>query len=255
MRRIKGYHRPSNLDEALGLLARPGVNTAIIGGGTYLTAHLNEETDEVIDLQALGLTKINTSGDRMTLGAMVRLQTIVEDAQTPALLRETAHREGPLTFRNSGTVGGAVVAAGQESEFLAALLVFQAQVHLQSKLGSSQVSLVDFLKDKTAALNGAIVTAVSLTTNGKTATARVGRTPADQPIVAAVARLDPSGQLYLALCGVANTPILVDPAHVKAAVNPPGDFRGSGEYRRHMAATLAQRVVDEVRKENLWKSM
>ncbi len=247
MLKIKGYHRPSNLDEALSLLARPGVNTAIIGGGTYLTTHLNEETDEVIDLQALGLTEINYGNDHLTLGAMVRLQTIVEDAQAPALLRETAHREGPLTFRNSGTVGGAIVAAGRESEFLAALLVFQAQVHLQSKSGSRQAPLADFLKDKTAVLNGTIVTAVSLTTSGKTATARVGRTPADQPIVAAVARLDPNGQFHLALCGVANTPILVDPAHVKAAVNPPGDFRGSSEYRRHMAATLAQRVVDEVR--------
>ena len=90
------------------------------------------------------------------------------------------------------------------------------------------------------------MTAVSLATTGKTASARVGRTPADQPIVAAVARLDPGGKLHLALCGVAHTPVLVDPHNVKAAVNPPGDFRGSSEYRRHMAATLAERVMGEV---------
>jgi CO/xanthine dehydrogenase FAD-binding subunit len=177
---------------------------------------------------------------------MVRLQTIVEDTQAPALLRETAHREGPNTFRNAGTVGGVVVGANKESELLAALLVFEAEVSIRSKQGSQQVLLAEFLRDVSVALNGGIVTAVTLATTGKTASARVARTPADQPIVAAVARLAPSGQLHLALCGAANTPILVDPDKVKAALNPPGDFRGSSAYRRQMAVVLAERVVREI---------
>jgi carbon-monoxide dehydrogenase medium subunit/putative selenate reductase FAD-binding subunit len=65
--------------------------------------------------------------------------------------------------------------------------------------------------------------------------------------VSAAARLAPNDQLYLALCGVAPTPVLVDPDNIKGVINPPGDFRGSAEYRRHMAAILAQRVIDEVR--------
>jgi CO/xanthine dehydrogenase FAD-binding subunit len=246
MLNLKAYHRPANLEEALRLLARPGVNTAILGGGTYITAHMSELIDEVVDLQTVGLTEVSYSGDQLTLGAMVRLQTVVEDSQAPALLREAARREGPNTFRHAATLGGIVVGASGESELLAALLVFEAEVHIQSIQGTKHLSLADFWQDIPAALAGGIVTAVSLATTGQTASARVGRTPADQPIVAAAARLAPTGQLHLALCGVAQTPVLVDPDKVKTAINPPGDFRGSTEYRRQVAATLAQRVIDEV---------
>ncbi|MBI1878263.1 MAG: FAD binding domain-containing protein [Chloroflexi bacterium] len=162
------------------------------------------------------------------------------------MLRQTAHREGPNTFRHAATVGGVVVGANRESELLAALLVLEAEVQIHSKQGVRRLSLANFWRDGSAALEGGIVTAVSLATTGKTASARVARTPADSPIVVAAARLAPNGRTYLALCGVAQTPVLIDPDHVKAAVNPPGDFRGSSEYRRHMAATLAKRVIGEI---------
>jgi CO/xanthine dehydrogenase FAD-binding subunit len=246
MPKLKAYHRPANLAEALRLLLRSGVNTAIVAGGTYINAHLDDMVDEVIDLQAVGLTEASYSDDHLTLGAMVRLQSIVEDSQAPALLREAAQREGPNTLRHAATVGGIVVGASKESELLAALLVFEAEVQIQSIHNSKRLPLTDFLQDVPAALDGGLVITISLATTGKTASARVGRTPADQPIVAAVARLDPNGQLHLALCGVAVTPVLADPHNIKAAINPPGDFRGSSEYRRHMAATLAKRVIDEV---------
>lgn len=246
MPNIKAYHRPANLDEALRLLSRSGVNTAVVGGGTYLTAHMDEMVDEVVDLQAVGLTEVSASGDRLTLGAMVRLQTVVEDSQAPALLREAAHREGPNTFRHAATIGGVVAGASKESELLAALLVLEAEVQIRSSQGTERLSLADFLQNVSAVLNGGIITTIALATSGKTASARVGRTPADQPIVAAAARLAPNGTLYLALCGVAQTPVLVDPNNVKNAINPPGDFRGSSAYRRQVATTLAQRVIDEV---------
>ncbi|MEW5957776.1 MAG: FAD binding domain-containing protein [Chloroflexota bacterium] len=87
MPQLKAYHRPRHVAEVLQLLARPGVNTAIIGGGTYLTARLPELVDEVVDLQAVtGLDTITYTGQGVTLGAMVRLQTIVDDERAPAQL-------------------------------------------------------------------------------------------------------------------------------------------------------------------------
>lgn len=246
MPHLKAYHRPASIEETLRLLSRPGINTVMISGGTYLTARLADTVDEVVDLQALGLTEIQDNGDRLTLGALVRLQTLVDEAQAPPLLRETAHREGPNTLRHAATIGGLVVGADRESELLAALLVFEAEVHLQTQQGAKRLPLADFWLDRSGALAGGIVTAISLVTTGQTATARVARTPADRPIVAAVVRLSPQGRLHLALCGIAATPILVDPDSVKASLNPPGDFRGSREYRRQMAATLAKRVIGEV---------
>jgi CO/xanthine dehydrogenase FAD-binding subunit len=243
---LKGYHRPTNVDEALQLLSRSGINTAIVAGGTYITAHMPKMVDEVVDLQAAGLTKITYTGQGVVLDAMVRLQTIVDDGRAPALLREAARCEGPNTLRNAATVGGVVNGPTPESEFLAALLIYDAQVQIQSINGSKSISLTNFLRDVPSAVNGGLVTAVSLNFLGRTASARVARTPADKAIAAALARLGDDGKIRLALCGVDNVPVLVNPDNVKAAINPPNNFRGSREYRRQMAATLAQRVVSEL---------
>lgn len=245
MPQLKAYHRPANINEALRLLA-DHPNTIVVAGGTYITSRLNDRVDEVVDLQAVGLTNVDYTGKGLTLGAMVRLQTIVDDKRTPELLRQAARREGPNTLRNSATIGGVVAGAHKESELLAALLVFDAQVRIQTLNETKNIALADFLVDVPAALSGGLITSISLATMGKTASARVGRTPADAPIVAALARQTDDGSIRLALCGVANTPVLVDPNNVKAAVNPSGDFRGSTEYRRQMAATLTNRVLREL---------
>ena len=59
-------------------------------------------------------------------------------------------------------------------------------------------------------------------------------------------RVGHDGRLRVALGGVDRTPVLVEPDNVKAAINPPHDFRGSREYRRHMAAVLTDRVVKDL---------
>ena len=142
MPQLKAYHRPPSVDEALQLLARSGINTAVIGGGTYIAAHMPAQVDEVVDLQAIApLREISQSGSRLTLGAMVRLQTIVDDERVPALLREMAHREGPNTLRHAATVGGTIVGTDKESEFLAALLVYEAEVQVQTGNGVKNVPL------------------------------------------------------------------------------------------------------------------
>jgi CO/xanthine dehydrogenase FAD-binding subunit len=205
-----------------------------------------ELVEEVVDLQATGLDEVTYTSQSVTLGTMVRLQTIVDDGRIPALLRQAARRTGPLTLRNAATVGGVLTCYNRESELLAAMLVHDAQVEIRSTNHTKNISLTNFLRDIPSALNGGLVISVSLDTIGQTASARVARTPADRSIVAALARLDDNGEVRLALCGVDNTPVLIDPNNVKAAINPPDDFRGSREYRRQMAATLADRVMREL---------
>lgn len=242
MPQLKKYHRPESVDSALELLGRPDVRTALVAGGTYLTPRLEEEVDEVVDLQAVGLDQIEHDDEQMTLGAMVTIQAVVDDEEAPALLREMARREGPNTFRNQGTVGGAVARADVESEFLAALLVLEAQVTVQPAGGERQLSLAEFLADVAGALENGILTSVSLAKGGETADARVARTPADTPIVAAVGRRDGAGNVHLAMCGIADRPMVVDPDEIEN-VDPPADFRGSAEYRRKMAGVLGRRVL------------
>ncbi len=245
MPQLTAYYRPNTIQEAVQLLNRSGVETAVLGGGTSLVAELPNGVTEVVDLQTIGLTPVHLAGEHLTIGAMVNLQTLVETEQLPALLRETAHREGPNTFRHAATVGGVVAGADPESELLAALLVFEADVHLQTEAGAGQLPLATFLQNKAESLTGSVITAVSLNTNGRTASDRVGRTPADKPIVAAVARQNENGRILLALCGMAATPILADPAHLPT--HPPADFRGSTAYRREIAAVLTRRVLAQLK--------
>lgn len=245
MTAIKTYHRPQDMDEAIGLLTQPGVTTAVLAGGTELNVDKAEAVDAVVDLQALGLEGIEQKGDRLIIRAMTRLQALVESGNTPDLIRETAHREGPNTFRNQGTIGGVIANADSESELLAAMLVSEAEVSVQTQSGVRTLALSAVLADVDGSLADGILTAVSLAIAGQTTSGRVARTPADKPIVAAVGRKKEDGQLLLALCGLADTPILVNPDQI-ASLDPSADFRGSSEYRKQMATVLSERVVEEL---------
>jgi CO/xanthine dehydrogenase FAD-binding subunit len=174
---------------------------------------------------------------------MTRLQELVSHPSLPGLLQATALQEGPNTIRNAGTVGGVIVGADPESELLAALLVCDAEVTIETSAGTKTLGLPAFLADIEGALTGGLLTQVSLASGGLTASDRVARTPADRAIVAVVGRKDSQGAVTLAVCGVDETPVLVAPGQF-SELSPPGDFRGSSAYRRQMAKVLGQRVAD-----------
>lgn len=234
------YRRPSTIAEAFELLARPGA--VVLAGGTRLNGDTSADPVEVVDLQSLGLDGIREEGEHLlSIGAMTRLQQVVDDDRVPDVVREAARRERPSTLRVQGTVGGCVAAGDAESELLAALLVHEAVVHVDTAAGAEAVPLTALLAGLPLA-SGRLVTSVTVRTSGVAAAARTARTPADRAIVAAVGRATPEGR-WIALTGVAATPVLVQPG---AELHPPGDFRGSSEYRRALAGVLTHRVVEAI---------
>ena len=243
MRMISEYHRPSQLDEALNLLGRPDVATAVIAGGTVVTATEYPTTTEVVDIQSVVGSGIERRGDRVSFEAMTRLQDVVDHAETPPLIAELARREGPNTLRNASTIGGAVAEANAESELVAGLLVHEGTVTVARLSGYEELTIEALLADY-ALLDGAIITAVSAAIGGETASARTGRTPEDTSIVAVAGRIVANG-LRLAATGVAPTPVMIDPANLNALA-PPEDFRGSAGYRKELVATLTKRVVGQL---------
>ena len=239
---ILGYHRPAALDEALALLATDATSV-VIGGGTGVIADPGTEGIEVVDLQALGLDRISVDDISVRIGATARLQDVVDSAAVPRLIRDAARREAPSTIRNAATIGGAVATGDADSGLVAALLVHEATVELARPSGTEGRTLPDLLEDRSI-LAGAVITAVTVVDGGASAWAGTGRTPADTPIVAAYARRTGGGAL-LALTGVAATPVLIDRSAVDS-LDPPGDFRGTPEYRRALAHTLADRALASV---------
>lgn len=243
MRTITMYHRPTSLGEALDLMAREGVSSVVVAGGTVVNSSPHPPDTEVIDLQAICGNTIESENGRLVIGAMTRLQTLVENPAVPSLLRELTYREGPNTLRNAATIGGTVAAGDPDSELLAGLLVYEATVRVEHQGRTSTLPVADLLADRRL-IEGGIISSISIATGGTTASARTGRTPADVSIVAAIGRSAGDGVL-LALTGVAATPILATRETI-AHLDPSGDFRGSADYRIDLAGTLAGRVFDQL---------
>lgn len=244
MATVVGYERPATGGEALAHLSRLG--WVVLGGGTKLNAHPPGEPVVVVDLQALGLDRIErVGGGAFALGATATLQLLADHPELPAVLREAARREQPSTLRAAATVGGCVATADPGSELLAVLLACDARVSLSGTDGVRTPELGDLLGEPTL-LAGRFISAVTVETGGAWAVARTARTRADRPIVAAVARHTPAGEVRLALAGVAERPLLLESIEEVNELEPRGDFRGSGEYRRALAATLAGRVLEAV---------
>jgi CO/xanthine dehydrogenase FAD-binding subunit len=242
MTAVCGYRRPGSLDEALLLLSWPG--TVVLGGGTRLAADPTPGPVQVVDLQALGLGRIQAlGGARLQIGATATLQQIADSAVLPPVVREAAHRERPGALRAQATLGGCLAAREADSELLAALLVHDAVLIIAG--GPASIGLAKFLAGPP--LSGPrIATGLTVETSGTASVARAGRTPADRPIVAAVARAGGDGKRRLALAGVAAAPVLVPGPAAIAGLEPPGDFRGSGEYRRALAVVLAARALEAI---------
>lgn len=241
MPKVLAYHRPSTITDALALLARSEPTTVVLAGGTTVNTERRLHPVEVVDVQALGLAGITIAGDRVRIGAATTLEALSRDGGLPPLLKELARRETSGTLRTLATVGGTVAVGDPESELLAGLAVYEAMVTVTGSSGETDHPLLDLVGDGVP--DGSLITAVSIITDGTVGAERTGRTPGDRPIVAAVARRRTDGRLLLALTGVAPVPILVDPADPTQGLEPTADFRGSSEYRLHLAATLSDRVL------------
>ncbi len=258
------YSRPQTVAEAAELLQQPGRHAVPLAGGTWLTPRLRTdidvpgslagEVDLVVDLANLPLSYVTGEGEpgngTLHIGAITRLADLVDDpfCQTLAggILAEAARRAGPVNVRNSATVGGCIAARGPLLEFTLALLALDARVVTAS---GSDLGMF-------APLSGQLITEVCVpwpAEDVRGGLARVARTPADQPIVAAAAVLDASG-IRVVLGGVAEEELVVTAttaaglegaiAAQLAAAQPFADFRGSVEYRQAMAPIVARRAVE-----------
>lgn len=264
---IQHYFKPGSVDEALTLLQSE--NACALAGGQHVLVTERTTALSLVDLQAVGLDGLTRQGGRLHVGAMVRLQQMVDSPLVRPLLADAAQREGPLTYRNAATVGGTVATNDALSHVLLALLVLDAEVQLRKVGGSSNLALDRLVDDPAGATAGGLIVGITaLAEAAGTAIATVARTPRDRPIVAAVVRLTRQGdgcvEARIALGGVAARPVrareaeallagrrfddrLAGAAAERAAADlqPPTDFRGTAEYRRAMAAVLARRALQE----------
>nr|MBN1228552.1 FAD binding domain-containing protein [Anaerolineae bacterium] len=243
---LREYHRAQSMSEALNLIRRKDITTVPLYGGTQVVGSGNSQIEAVVDLADLGLDTIKHERQRLVIGSMVTLQTLVEHDSLPDLIRETTRRTTTWNLRNQETLGGVLAADLTRSPLAVMLAAFGALLELADKEG--QFLLEDF---SPSLLNGDFITTLSFPLPDKYGSAyeQVGRTPADAPIVNAAAVVNLQ-EARVAVGGLLAGRIKVIEAPPPGAARidtdgeiPIDDYLGSKDYRAVAAGVLVKRVL------------
>lgn len=276
------YHRPSDLEAALRLLAETS-SRPLAGGTDLFPADANQTAwgepglaaDDILDLASLAeLRRIEDRGDHFEIGACVSWSDVIEAELPPwfAGLKQAGREVGGAQIQNRGTLAGNLCNASPAADGVPPLLALDARVRLVSLAGSRELPLEAFIigNRQTARRADELVTHVIVPKLPAAARSVFLKLGARRYLVISIAMvavtksLDASGRI--ADCRIAvgacspvaqRLPELEDrmlglaPEAAAAAVttedlaslSPIDDVRGSAAYRRHAALALVRRAL------------
>lgn len=142
---IYDLRTPSELSEALALLAGPEVWKPFAGGTDLMVLFESGKLEQrrfvnIWNLQEL--RGINVTSDYVTLGALTTYSEVqsneVLKTEFP-MLCQAASETGGLAIQNRGTLGGNIANASPAGDSPPALLVYEAELELVSAKGSRVV--------------------------------------------------------------------------------------------------------------------
>lgn len=275
------YVRAEGLDQALELLHQHGYEAKLLAGGQSLVPMMAMRLARpalLVDIHRLSaLRALDVSDTAVVTGAVVRQRTLEDEtslhARIPlvaAALRWVGHGQ----TRNRGTVGGSLVHADPSAELPLAALVLDARLRLTSvDEGERRVAAGDFFLGPmfTDTRDTECLTAIEWPVWDVRGTGcafdEIAIRHGDFAMASAAAqvRVDASGvcrRAVFGLGGVDGVPrsfpelaqrlegqrldddLLRGVAEDAAAACEPGsDLHATAEYRRHLAAVLALRVL------------
>jgi carbon-monoxide dehydrogenase medium subunit len=273
------YHAASSVQEAIGLLQQYGDDAKVMAGGQSLIPLMKlrlAQPAHIIDINRIGgLSEISEDNDWLTIGALTRESALERSAavrERYPLLLDTAKVIADPLVRNLATVGGNIVHADPANDHPATMLAYRVEVVAQGPNGERTIPVDEFFVDafETALAPDEILTAIRIPTPAALtggAYVKFERKVGDYAIAAAAAHLslDPDGtisQAGLALTNVAFAPARSsraedalrgqpanDDTFQQAATiaaedcDPAADLRGSIDYKRAMAKTMALRAL------------
>jgi carbon-monoxide dehydrogenase medium subunit len=271
------YVAPASLDEAVSALASGAGDAKVLAGGQSLIPMMAlrlARPATLVDINRLpGLDGLREASGMLEIGALVRQRALERWAASRSplfaeVLRHVAHPP----IRNRGTIVGNVVHADPASELPALLLCLEGVVVARGPRGERMIAADRFYRAPLTTALGAdeLATAVRFTLPPAGAGwgfAEVSRRHGDFALVGAVAVLTRAGdgtvaRARLAFFGAGGTPLrglaaeralegrapspplLAEAARAAAAaLAPDGDIHATAEYRRRVAATLAERTL------------
>jgi aerobic carbon-monoxide dehydrogenase medium subunit len=274
------YHRPASVDEATRLLADLGDEAKVVAGGQSLVPLLNfrlAAPGHLVDVNGIpGLDGLDRADGAVRVGATVRDARLLRGREVAAahpLLVEATEWIAHPVIRNRGTVCGSLAHADPAAELPAVLALLDGSVEAvawrRGALASRRVPAAALFAgplQTTLEADELVVAATFPTLRPRTgwAVEELARRHGDYALAGVVLTVTVDGDGKpasgrAAYLSCAPTPVVVDvgPALaagdanagglyelVAGALDPTDDIHATGEYRRHLAATLTVRAFD-----------
>ena len=283
------YADPDTLEEALAVLSDEGSGAKVLAGGQSLLPLLSMRLaapTTLVDINRVpGLDSVEAGEDGVTVGALVRHNTLLGDDAAariqPLLARATANVAHPAV-RNRGTTVGSIAHADPSGEMTSVIALTDGVVTVAEPAGERTVGWRDlFVGPLETSLHGpAVVTSAffpALADRSGTAFAEVARRKGDYAVcgVGAVVRVDEDRRVSAVRASYVSVGLVpevhdlteavvgrpADEADWAAAgalartlVDPDSDIHASADYRRHLVGVLTERTLTTAAREALEKT-
>ena len=274
------YHRPSSVEEAVGLLSSLGSEAKILAGGHSLLPMMKlrfAEPEHLVDINRIPELKgVRVIGDDIVIGAMTSENAVITDpvlnAKVP-LLPQAAKNIADPQVRNRGTIGGDIAHGDPANDHPALALACDAIMTIVGPNGTRQVPASEFFLGTywTALEETDILTEITVKAfpqGAGYAYKKLKRKTGDWATAACAVVVALSGgsvsHIRITLTNLGPTALraydaesilmgksinddLIRQAAAKAMeiCDPAEDLRGDAEYKTAMAGQMVQRAINE----------
>jgi CO/xanthine dehydrogenase FAD-binding subunit len=270
------YARPSNLDDALGLLAESGAR--VIAGGTDVYPGAGERPlqADYIDVSNISaLRGVHVDSACVRIGAATTWSDIARTDLPPAFdaLKVAARDVGAVQIQNRGTIAGNLCNASPAADGAPPLLILDAEVELASRRGTRRIALDVFIDGarRTLLAPDEVMTAIVAPLPSPTMRSAFFKLGARRYLVISIAMVAVAldvvegivrdARIAVGACSAvaqrmreAERRLIGAPARPGlgrsiraqdlARLSPIDDVRATADYRRDAALTLLRRAID-----------
>ena len=274
------YHRPSTVDEAVGLLSSLGSEAKILAGGHSLLPMMKlrfAQPEHLVDINRIPELKgVRVIGDEIVIGAMTSENAVIADPvinEKVPLLSEAAKLIADPQVRNRGTIGGDIAHGDPANDHPALALACDAVMTIAGPGGTRRVPASEFFLGTywTALEETDILTEITVKAfpqGAGYAYKKLKRKTGDWATAACAVVIALSGDsvshIRITLTNLGPTALraheaeavlmgqqvndeLIRQAAAKAMeiCDPAEDLRGDAEYKIAMAGQMVQRAINE----------
>lgn len=251
---VRNYVRPESLDQAITEL-KSGTHNRVIGGGLFLKMG-RRAIGKLISLDGLGLDTITETDDALHIGGSVTLRELETNPLIleyfPALSYAVSQIVG-VQFRNLAQVGASVFSRYGFSDIIPCLVATEASLMLADK---GRLTVEEFISQERYY---DILTSITIPKNVTLSYANLRQAQGDfSTLNVAIGKTDDATRIVYGArpMGAALAKKASQAAHsgasldevfnlIQEEVHFGTNLRASGDYRKHLAKVLLERLWEE----------